>query len=355
MSNVIINQQSRSFDWLYHLVMRTLGPLARKLLNWLPGPLKKTWFGSDNYSPYTAEYTWLTNQFGHFAVGAGISSVIFALVLFFHQSPPGASLGPSFYWVSPLCALIGVVGYVLKEVGDIEFERQKQSLGVVFPIDYREIARDGAADVFFVSAGIVLAQLMLLVGLFSLQQGLKALPGTTTVLISAVILILASVAIRIVMVYVPEKRCFDRSGLPGFFRLPRYRRKLEPVQSPDPILAFAREEQTAMKMVVIQGPPGAGKTTLAIGIACEFAHRGKQPRYIKASEFLAEDRERAEGIATIEQAAVLIIDDVIGSDLAALNLPKGKPVVLIGLNELDVSKLKGFCCGEILELKVIAE
>lgn len=285
--------------------MMTGGERKTSLLaNWT-----SDFFGSDVFVGYQGTYVWQANQLGHIAIGLILASVL--SWAFGHWE-----CDDSLFFA--LCA--GVVAvYALKELIDLRMaKRQCQDL---FKMNERELWYDMAADTWFVASGVGMAAAAHAVHWWGLAAFGVAL--------------LAFFALR--AVFVPAKRSLDRAGFPYMFRLCNFP-KTEGVEERNVsrILAFITNRKTdgyePSRAVLIQGYPGTGKSTLAVGIGTEAAlhkRNGKYGRVRYLTAFSLFEPSACEGMRqawrlkrrtrrllgtgdpwSVECAEVLIIDDV---------------------------------------------
>lgn len=226
------------------------------------GAPRKSWldkldpdvFGSDVFIDYTATYVWLANQFGHFGIGFGLTSLLTWPVLAFS--------GPGWGWLAYLFGAIVIVLYAGKEWLDLAIAR-RQAQGF-FPFDEKELWADMFADAWFVTSGVLTA----------LAAHADPVAGMVAAAIAiAAYLLLASW-------FLPAKRSLDRTALSYVFRLANFP-KTEGVRAHNAarIRAFITGETVEgfrpPPAVLIQGLRGTGKSTLGVGIASEFALRRK--------------------------------------------------------------------------------
>ena len=282
-------------------------------------------FGSDIYVNYTHDYVWQANQFGHVCVGLLVGLALIWL------------LGGS---VFGFLLVIGL--YAFKEFLDYEIAVRLQE--GVFPVNKREALSDGVADWGFVTLGAVVALFVM-----ARAPALWACDGWACTGLTAFWLrwadlfdywgIAAALAAPVLdffilrRIYLPPKRAHDKSGLPLFVRLPTFPNNfgLEGAQLRDlakTVFTFAiagakphGRSTCKTRQIVISGPDGSGRTTLALSIGGEATNRCAKVRYLSA-ERLAEKAAAGFEIQSdvkqpyqVAEAHLVIVDDVSAKDV----------------------------------------
>ncbi len=262
-------------------------------------------FGSDVYTHYTATYAWNSNQMAHAMMGLA------GTMLFVHAAP---RLGLEVWYG----ALFFVIPF-LKDTADYWVDRS--NTGGVFgetAAHRRELLVDGVTDNLFWSVGMVLALFMAL-----------SRDGTPwylyIVFVAAVLLIVAAVCC-VGRLFNAQKRRYDSSGLPYYFRLPCYdgnlvaawvidskasRDATSPVEE---VERFVYRHDCRAQHLILVGPPRSSKTTLAAAIGSGLIVRGQTVRYMSKMQLIEEFNISGERSASQPahpcDAGILITDDL---------------------------------------------
>jgi hypothetical protein len=234
-------------------------------------------FASDVYQNYTAWYTWVSNQAAH--AGLGCMAALIAMA--------------TLPWIDAnRWALFAV--YPCKEGWD--YVRAARINRPPFPLKRREILMDCTTDVAFVSVGVLIAALTPL----SVHDILLSLAAAV------------AVALGLTPPFRRSKQGFDRSGMPFLFRLATFHaRRWEHAEGPIRGLL----NSTGPTHLILHGPAGSGKTSLAIGIACEGVNSNQRVLYLPPGRLIEELASPTEPRGTDEpwrvtDAEVLVVDDV---------------------------------------------
>jgi hypothetical protein len=253
-----------------------------------PGPLTvikqayKDGFGKDVQETPTVSYVWMADQFGHFTLGFAITFVFswIAVWLWYGTRPQPE-------WLMVACAAANMAIWVAKEIRDYFREQENftrahtppQGLGQ-FPFNGKEIIWNVITALFYILTGAAVAGA---VG-FGPQWGVVTL---IVVLIPAVLL--GGWWLR-------RKITFQQAGLPYLYRLANF---------PNPVVPAVGQEGDAVRVIldfiepgkvaqtpgaprhlILTGPLGTGKSSLAAGIGTEFAFRMGIGRYISLVKLL---------------------------------------------------------------------
>jgi hypothetical protein len=258
----------------------------------------KDGFGKDVQETPTVSYVWMADQFGHFTLGFAITFVFSWLALWVwygQEKPPD--------WLMAACAAANMAIWVAKEVRDYFREKENfarahtppQGLGQ-FPFNGKEIIWNVITALFYILTGAAVAGA---VG-YGPQWGVVAL---LVVLVPAVLL--GGWWLR-------RKITFQQAGLPYLYRLANFPNPVVPGpgQTGDPvklILDFIDPSKlpttpAASRHLILTGPLGAGKSSLAAGVGTEFAFRMGIGRYISLVKLL-QSVERVRRMPEVAKAA----------------------------------------------------
>lgn len=297
-------------------------PAAPRITVWdLLSQFKKDVYGKEvqTTSPYS--YTWIADQVGHVCLGILFN---FGLTLIAFYIGKGTSWALSFFgkdtsWAlwffgkdTSWDAIVGLLaGSILVSLYEFRTYRSAvKEATPLFPLD-KECLRDNAA--------IAAAYMILGCGVgFAFHQ---------TALVGVVLfLLLLLLAILIAPQWLRQKIIWQKAGLPYLFRLA----DAQPNMSQE----AAKQIQTLInqgapptpdlppRQVILGGPIGSGRTTIAAGIGSEFAFNKTKVRYLSfdtllecASRSSSSHFEDDTGPVNINywrwcEAQVLIIDDI---------------------------------------------
>jgi hypothetical protein len=346
--------------------------LAQYILKKASDKVKRRWFGSDVFEPYTACYTWLANQLGHFTIGAFLYGLAWvpSFIVANNQTAacPAHTGGAAFHYALGFAGLLWLV-YIVKEVADIVHEddlvndlcKDTKKKGRPFPADQREVALDGWTDCFFVAFGIVFAHgsawimsnIACVDEIKALHINLNTSGGWWWLLPIALGI---AYAIERGWHYLPQKNRFDASGLPFYFRLARFCNDPEgDLWTPGTDRGARFDEERGIEKeikrvasgdqqswcVCIFGPGGSGKTALAVGIACDLILGERKVGERKVRYVAADDlttylpsgpgvAHKKDGLLPLDEARWFIVDHVSPSGAsqvidAAERLAKRRP------------------------------
>jgi hypothetical protein len=242
-------------------------------------------FSSDVYQHYSATYSWSSNQTAHLLIGFALAVSLYSL---FSQVDMVTAL-----WLTPLI-------YALKESVDLYLAARSRNHYPEFDIPIREFVFDSGTDWLFVSLGGWLALSIMAIS-----------TGGSWLWLLLVLLLLGLFSWLASRYFIPQKRAFDKSGLPYFLRLARIPKP--PPESASPALKSFLAEGGEL---VISGSKGSGRSRLAVAIGSEFCNNSCRVRYTNAaqfSEFYAA-REQAGSMPAEpwhpQEAEYLIVDDI---------------------------------------------
>ena len=305
---------------------------AKLMLCLTPQTVQRRWFGSDVFEKYTAYYTWITNQLGHFTVGAFLYLAAWCIAFLLpHEGTatcPAESGGGAMIGSAGVALALWLI-YAIKEVADVE--REQPEIERPFRLNIREVAIDGWTDSFFVAAGIVFTA-----GLVCIMSNIECGRGFDNphdYILAFFIIVCIVYSLNRGWLYLPQKKRFDESFLPFYFRLTNFYNELDGfLWKPgadsgelfqDKATMLAAIEGVAggddSPHVCIFGPSGSGKTALAVAIACELIVGLRPLRYLSANGFnmpVQAGRKRGEpeqfdaGLLPVEDAGWIVIDHV---------------------------------------------
>jgi hypothetical protein len=264
-------------------------------------------FGKDVQDTPTASYSWVADQFGHFALGFEIT---FALSWIFILA--GWDHAPTIYLI-PVSIL---VFFALKELSDYVTARRKATQAKSdFPFDQAEILWNMGTAVLYIGLGVVVAApAVVLTKSWALVPLVMLIP-------------VAGVAIFVGIWWLRRKITFQQAGLPMMYRLAIFPNYLGDGSELKSNIAFVNAlidpTQPAGRHLVIAGPPLAGKSSLATGVGTEFAFKkgiGRYTTLLKLLESSTPVKNPQTDIPTEfqdgrilwpwETADLLIVDDV---------------------------------------------
>ncbi|MCY3872703.1 MAG: hypothetical protein OXF88_00240 [Rhodobacteraceae bacterium] len=261
-------------------------------------------FGSDVYTHYTAVYTWNSNQMAHAMMGFA------GTMLFIHAA---TRLGLEF-WYGAFFYVLPLLKDITDVVADLSVRTHQFKMKAAHR---REIWLDALTDNFFWTAGLMLA-------LFVMAMSCEDRPWWSCLIILAVFLIFTIGIFVAKRHFNEQKKQFDVSGLPYYFRLPRYSGKLSANSNNDSserkpieeVENFVYEDRARASHLLIYGPPRSFKTTLAVAIGSGLTVRRRAVRYLSKSRLIEEcapatpaDRSTAVPIPP-HKADVVIVDDL---------------------------------------------
>jgi hypothetical protein len=287
-------------------------------------------FGSDDLTPYTAQYAWNSNQMAHAMMGFCLAVCWLTFVISLHPGrhrvaertvdPPPTRRGRLTRWLRELPMDLYVVllfaTIPAKECADIILDRGMFAGSPVQP-NQSSLLFDSVTDTSFWWAGMFLAAAVL--ALFTKEErGLRF-----------VVPVLGLVGCATFWVYVSggvwqnQKQTFDVSGMPfNFTRLAVLSGRNEihfadnsPVKWPE--LESFREKivqaplagRPPQKHFVIYGGTPAQRSKLAVAMGCEFAFKLRENRKY------SDDRESlrvmyVSAVASLERPEALIAGDI---------------------------------------------
>ena len=271
------------------------------------------WFGSDVYTHYTAAYTWESNQMAHAMMGVA------GTTLLVH----GALRLDLPIWYGLWFLLIPF----LKDCADYRVDCHDS--GNVFKLTcehHLELMKDGVTDFFFWATGTSIA--------IFLASNMTEDNLSTWLAFLVVVLLSLSGYFFVKKPYTEQKRRYDSSGLPFYFRLPSFQGKIQRVYTVkmsegkvscqpvrgnvvSEIECFVNGSTTNEQHLILIGPPRSHKTTLASAIGSGLIVRNHNVRYLSWVRLLQEARchkneteKAASNFVQLCKANVTIVDDV---------------------------------------------
>ena len=253
--------------------------------------LKYDLIGKDSYRGVTLSYAFLANQFGHFALGFVPAYVLFyfwPMEKFPVDDPAlSAALVISVFWF-----LFECYNFLKPLLGD----KGKY----VFQPDWWNVGKDTFVDIWFFVCGA-----FMLAATASVKTNLWFFP----------------VALLLVLLYFARgwyitKICQQTAEYPFQFRLSQWQFRVAPANQ-QAVLAIQLAKPQGMHVLMI-GPRGCGKTSLAVAMANERSIDGQKCMYTTASKLLTQMHDADAAIlqsnpyalATWRSADWLVIDDL---------------------------------------------
>lgn len=262
------------------------------------------WFGKDVQETPTVSYVWTADQFGHFGLGFQITFVLtwFAKLLHYDNSR---------IYIELTAANLAV--WIGKEVRDFFYERRLATAAAgKFPFNSRELWWNIFTALFFIGIGIVVASVSLFSPLWALRTSVISLPF---------VLVIGVWWLR-------RKITFQQAGLPYLYRLANFPPNLTDEEARKVQALVNPNTMPDCQHLVLAGPIGAGKTSLAAGIGTEFAFRMGIGRYTTLVKLLQSNLKNPRGgiqefqdgrtLWPWQNSDLLVVDDVDNAgDMAA--------------------------------------
>ncbi len=243
------------------------GPCAPKItakdLLW---QFKKDVYGKEIQAASTYSHTWMATQFGHICIGMAAGFVLRAIsYLLGISASPGqilliGSMAASFY------ELKTYLWSVKKATGRFRFNDKHLRNNAIIAAAYVIIGL-GASVAF--------------------QQLSASWVTTLWVIIS--VLALVVLAIILAIPWLRQKIIWQKAALPYLFRIADAKPSIadeSAKQLQDLIDNGGPASQTPPRQIVIGGPIGSGRTSLAAGIGTEFAFKKTKVRYLSLNTLL---------------------------------------------------------------------
>lgn len=280
--------------------------------------LRQFWadaYGKEVQTAATYSYTWLADQFGHVCLGIifdFVATVLSALVMqwvgLIHQFELVKGI-----WPGLILVVIGATVWEWKAYSSAV----KQATGV-FPVDSKSLRANAIIAAAYIALGAILG--------FAFH--LDLVPGA---FVGAAVVV---VAIALAPAWLRQKIIWQKASIPYLFRLADAAAsiKTSDAETLQGLIQAGAPPATQPCQVVIGGPIGSGRTSMAAGIGTEFAFKRHKVRYLSFDcllEFAANATNSVfpddPGPATIcywpwSQSQVVIIDGV--GPLVASNEPE---------------------------------
>ncbi len=261
--------------------------------------LKRDLIGKDSYRGVTLTYSWLANQFGHFALGFIPTVVIYHFIKAKPQiSYPElwASLGVWSAWL--LFEIYNFLGPLLLK---IPTKRKALSKGeYTFNPSWFNLAFDTLTDIIYFGIGAIAASLIC---------------GYHTGMLITLIALLLLVTYPAYYWYT-TKMYLQNAEYPFQLRLSQWNQQIKD-EHKKAVLDFLDMQlgQTGRHMLIF-GSRGSGKTTLSVGIATEASIRNNCCSYITAVKLLSLFFENSSATSQFNKlwswrnCNLLVIDDI---------------------------------------------
>ena len=280
-------RSSRFADWFDNPDAPPLG--VRRVLTQAMHDLVGT---KDVQDAITASYVWLADQIGHLTLGLVPTVLLCWLVIAF---------GPSPAWRVLLFVLMAAVVFLFWAWKErLDYVDTKGRAGDVFPFDSADILWNVKTALLYFGIGGVLA---------AAAFTATAIGAGSAIVAGYVIVILLVVfypALAVAYWWLRRKLAFQQAGLPYLYRLANFSGVLSCVPQVvdlvhlrnrrigmwhvlvgwDPIPEDTAEDARALRHLLLTGPLGAGKTSLAVGIGTEFAFSLRIGRYLTAAKLV---------------------------------------------------------------------
>jgi hypothetical protein len=269
-----------------------------------PDLLKQFWadvFGKEVQDATTYSYTWLADQVGHVCLGLLLNFLLTALTKAF-----------GFTSVANFAGLFGAI--ILTSGWEyVAYSRSVSKATGLFPLGVKLLRNNAIIASYYMALGAIMGYVAI--------RGAVVLVGQETPW-RQILEMLAVIVLGVVTApyWLRQKIIWQKAALPYLFRLAEVQKKFNE--------ADARQLQELIddhsppsapgRQVVIGGPVGSGRTSLAAGIGTEFAFKGIKVRYVSFDtllEFAVGPTRDDHGPWNIQywpwdQAQVVIVDNI---------------------------------------------
>jgi hypothetical protein len=257
--------------------------------------------GKEVQSAATYSYTWTADQVGHMGIGLALSLLLGS----------AAKYALSTDWSPFLVLALGAILVSLWELYAY-LSAAKAATGC-FTLDTALLRKNAIIAAAYMVMGLVIG--------FGFRQ-----PAPWWALILLAVL---SIAICCAVPWLRQKIVWQKAALPYLFRLAEVTRSTIGMDKAQALQALIDkgvppDPDTSPRQVVIYGPIGSGRTSLATGLGTEFAFKHVKVRYLGFDALLEfaraktstqlpkmyQDGPKNIGYWPWDQAQVLIIDDI---------------------------------------------
>jgi hypothetical protein len=261
-------------------------------------------YGKEVQTAATYSYTWLADQFGHICIGILVNFFATALCGLFVVGFQIQNLKyDTGIWYGVFFSIAGPAFWEWRAYSDAV----KQATGR-FPLDTK-LLRDNA---------IVATAYMALGGLLGLAFHLTLIPA---LVISAIVVV---AAVFLAPRWLRQKIIWQKASIPYLFRLADAAPNMdkESAEALQGLIDAGAPPTTDPCQVIVGGPIGSGRTSMASGIGTEFAFKNHKVRYLGldcllefATNVKGNEFPNDPGPATIDywpwsQSQVVIIDGI---------------------------------------------
>jgi len=294
-------------------------------------------FGTkDVQDAVTATYVWMADQIGHLTLGF----VPTLLLCWLWSAVWQGWIEPCL--TAPTCSVCGAVSYlgyfvaallvwgvwVYKEIAD--YRDSVAKLKGIFPPDRSDLRHNVQAALLYFAIGGILAA--------------AAFATAWAVLIALLVLIVPGIATA--FWWLQRKVAFQQAGLPYLYRLANFPFPITPSElAAIGTVSGPPGETRDGHHIVIGGPIGTGKTSLAVGVGTEFAFSLGIGRYLSFIDLLelagtpggrdgAMEFDDGRVLWPWRDCSLLIIDDVnAGLNGGSTVMPESLPALLANLDQ----------------------
>ena len=218
-------------------------------------------FGKEVQDATTYSYVWLADQMGHICIGIVLTALIGALL----------------HLLAGNVFIAGPIAFVLTAAGVAGWEYLAFTAAVKkatgrFPLDQRLLMQNAIIATAYMVLGAAIGLGILLGGTVGLEIGF----------VVAVLGFLAA------PYWLTQKIVWQKAALPYLARLADARKTIPDVDAKavQAMIDAGAPPQLAPRQIVLAGPTGSGRTSLAIGIGTEHGFKNRSVRYLSLDELL---------------------------------------------------------------------